>query len=78
MIQRGHAPRKLIWRFVSEIGRYAKAQMLRRRCHGGDQQRGVVHRNLHCAAHSGIGAGTEHVVNAQHVGKKDAVEQARL
>ena len=78
VVQRGHAPGKQKGRFVGEVGRDTKTQVLCHRGHGGNQQGGVVDRYLHRAPNRRIRAGAQHVVHADDVRKKDAVEQARL
>ena len=76
VVQRRHPACKQEGRFVSEVGGDAEAEMLRDGRHRRDQQGRVVHRHLHGAAHRRVGTAAQHVVDTNHVGEKDAVEQA--
>ncbi|MDT4840445.1 hypothetical protein FQZ97_742690 [compost metagenome] len=50
--------------------------MLRHGRHGGDEQRRIVHGNLRGAAQGGVGVSAEHIVDTDHVGEEDPVEEA--
>ena len=78
VVERRHAAGEQEGRFVSEVRRHAKAQVLGDGSHRRDQQGRVVDRHLHRAAQCRIGVAAQHVIDAQHVGKEDAVEQASL
>ena len=78
MVERRHSPRKRIGRLEGEIAGDAEAEILRDRRHRRDQQQRLVRRRLRGVAQRGVRAVAEHVVDAEHVGKKQPVEPAAL
>ena len=74
MVERRHPPRERIGRLVGQVGGHAKAEMFGDRGHRRDQQQGIVGRRLRGIAQRRVGAAAEHVVDPEHVGKKQPVE----
>ncbi len=78
VIQRRHAPGEAIGRLVGEIHGDAEAEMRGRRRHRGDQQQRIVDRRLRGVGQRRARVAAEHIVDAEHVGEEQAVEQAAL
>lgn len=76
VVERGHAPGERIGVFVGERESDAEAQVLGNPGHGWYQQQRVVDRYLHATAQGGFGAALVDVVDAQHIGDEQGVEQA--
>ena len=78
MVQRRQPAGQRIGRLVGERAGDAKAEMLGHRRHGGDQQHRVADRDLHRMAQRRIGRAAVNVIDAEHVGQKNAVKPAAL
>ena len=78
VIERRHAPRKSVGRLVGQVRRDAEAQILRDRGHCRNQQQRIVGRRLGGVAQRGVRTAAEHVIDAEHIGEKQAVEPAAL
>ena len=78
MIERRHAPGKRIGRLVGEVAGDAEAEMLGHGRHRRDQQQRIVDRGLRGIAQRRVGTAAEDVIDAEHVGKEQAVEPAAL
>ena len=78
MIERRHASGEGKRRLVGKRHRDAEAEMLGDGGHGGDEQQRIVDGRLRRVLQRGVGASAEHVVDAQHVGQEEPVEQAAL
>jgi hypothetical protein len=76
VIERGHAPGEGVRVLVGQRKGHAEAQVLGHAGHRRHQQQRVVHRHLHAAAQGRLGAALVDVVDAQHVGDEQCVEQA--
>ena len=74
MIERRHAPRERIRRLVGQRAGDAEAQMLRHMGHGRNEQARIVDGDLHGVFQRGIAVASIDVVDAEHVGQKQAVE----
>ena len=78
MIERRHAPGEGEGRLVGQRDGDAEAEMLGRRGHRRHEQQRIVDRHLRRMAQRRVRRAAEDVVDAEHVGEKDAVEQPAL
>ena len=78
MVERRHPPRKRIGRLVGQVGGHPEAEIFGHRGHRRDQQQRIVAGRLRGVAQRRIRAVAEHVVDAEHVGEKQAVEPPAL
>jgi hypothetical protein len=78
MIERRHPARERIRRLIGQVHGDAEAEMLRRRGHRRHQQQRIVDRDLRGVRSAESAVAAEHVVDAEHVGEKQPVEQAAL
>ncbi len=76
VIERREAARQLVGVFVGEVGRDAEAEMFCHQRHRGDQQGRLGVGQLNGVTQRGLRAVAVDVVDAEHVGEEDAVEQA--
>ncbi len=78
LVQRGHAAGEGEGLLVGQVDGDAEAEMLRDGGHGGHQQQRVQQRHLHRVAQRRVRRAAMHVVDAQHVGQEQPVEQPAL
>ena len=78
VIERRHPPRERIGRLERQVAGDAEAEMLRHRRHRRNQHQRFIRGGLRGVAQRRVGAGAEHVINAEHVGEKQAVETPAL
>jgi hypothetical protein len=75
MIERRHAAGEQERRLISQVAGHAEAEMRGGVCHRRHQRQRIEQRYLHGIAQRRVGLSLEHVVNAQHVGEEQPVEQ---
>lgn len=78
MVQRRHPPGERVRMLERRCRRDSEAQMIGDRSHGGHYQQRVVDRYLRAGAQRGLRPTAEHVVDTQHIGDEQPVEQALL
>lgn len=78
VIERRHPPRERVGRLEGQIAGDAEAEILRHRCHCGEQQQRLVRRRLCRIAQRSVRAVAIDVVDPEHVGQKQPVETATL
>lgn len=78
MIERRKAAGELIGMLEREVGSNAKPEMFGDQSHGGDEQRRFRIGQLDCVGHRRIRAVTVDIIDSEHIGKEDAVEQPAL
>jgi len=76
VVERAHPPREQGGRLVGEVTGDAEAEMPRDRSHRRHQQQRVEQRHLHAATQCRVGSAVVDVVQAEHVGEEQPVEQA--
>ena len=78
VVQGRQATGKGIRMFKRQRRGKTKAQMLRHQCHWRDQRQRILYRYLSGLANGCITVTVVHVIDAQHIGNKQAVELATL
>ncbi len=78
MVQGGHPAREVERVLLQHRVGEGEPEVLCGVCHRGDQQRGIVERDLQPLLHGGVAACAIAVVGADHVGEEQGVELAAL
>ena len=78
VVEGRHAPGEIEGRFVGQGDGDAEAEIAGRRGHRRDQKDRVVDRDLRAVAERRVGVAAEDVVDAEHIGEEDAVEEPAL
>ncbi|MNO49049.1 hypothetical protein D3C76_393930 [compost metagenome] len=76
VVERGHAPGEGVGVFVGQRKGDTKTQVLGHPGHCRHQQQRIIDRHLHATAQGGLRAALIDVVDTQHIGDEQGVEQA--
>ena len=78
MVERRHPPRERIGRLVRQVGGHPKTEIFGDSGHRRNQQQRIICRRLRGVAQRRIRTAAEHVVDAEHIGEKQAIEPPAL
>ena len=78
MVERRHPPRERIGRLIGQVGGHPETEIFGDRGHRRNQQQRIVGGRLRGVAQRRVRTAAEHVIDAEHIGEKQAVEPPAL